>query len=59
MIAKLSKSIADAAGNIVSLVTFDVDDSAHRRCTLKVTGIEREKFEQILKEYTIEVEDIR
>ena len=59
MIAKLSKSIADAAGNIVSLVTFDVDDSAHRRCTLKVTGIEREKFEQILKESTLEVEDIR
>ncbi len=59
MIAKLSNDIAAAHGNIVSLVTFDVDDASQRRCTLKVTGIEREKFEQILKESTLEVEDIR
>ena len=59
MIAHLSKAIADVNGNIVSLVTFDVDDAEQRRCTVKVTGIEREKFEEILKESTLEVEDIR
>lgn len=59
MIAQVSKAIADANGNIVSLVTFDGDDMSQRRCTVKVTGVERGKFEEILRNSTLEIEDIR
>ena len=59
MIAHVSKAIADANGNIVSLVTFDGDDMSQRRCTVKVTGVERSAFEEILRNSTLEIEDIR
>ena len=59
MIAQVSKAIADANGNIVSLVTFDGDDLSQRRCTVKVTGMERSTFEEILRNSTLEIEDIR
>ncbi|MBR2361884.1 MAG: CBS domain-containing protein [Spirochaetaceae bacterium] len=59
MIAQVSKAIADANGNIVSLVTFDGDDMSQRRCTVKVTGVERNTFEEILRNSTLEIEDIR
>ncbi len=59
MIAHVSKAIADANGNIVSLVTFDGDDMSQRRCTVKVTGVERSTFEEILRNSTLEIEDIR
>ena len=59
MIAQVSKAIADANGNIVSLVTFDGDDMSQRRCTVKVTGVERSTFEEILRNSTLEIEDIR
>ena len=59
MIAQVSKAIADANGNIVSLVTFDGDDLSQRRCTVKVTGVERSTFEEILRTSTLEIEDIR
>ena len=59
MIAQVSKAIADANGNIVSLVTFDGDDLSQRRCTVKVTGVERSTFEEILRISTLEIEDIR
>lgn len=59
MIAQVSKAIADANGNIVSLVTFDGDDLSQRRCTVKVTGVERSTFEEILRNSTLEIEDIR
>lgn len=59
MIAQVSKAIADANGNIVSLVTFDGDDLSQRRCTVKVTGVERGTFEEILRNSTLEIEDIR
>lgn len=59
MIAQVSKAIADVNGNIVSLVTFDGDDMSQRRCTVKVTGVERSTFEEILRNSTLEIEDIR
>lgn len=59
MIAQVSRAIADANGNIVSLVTFDGDDMSQRRCTVKVTGVERGTFEEILRNSTLEIEDIR
>ena len=59
MIAQVSKAIADANGNIVSLVTFDGDDLSQRRCTVKVTVVERSTFEEILRNSTLEIEDIR
>jgi len=40
-IAALAKAIAEKGGNIVALVTSEGDDVAHRRATLKVTGISR------------------
>lgn len=59
MIANLSTAIAEVQGNIVSLVTFDVDEKEHRRCTVKVTGVERAKLEEIIKKCSLEIEDIR
>src|SRR5574344_312324 len=38
-LAKMTQGIADLGGNIVSLITWDGDDPAHKRITVKATGI--------------------
>jgi acetoin utilization protein AcuB len=59
-IAKVSGAIAEKGGNIVSLVTSEGDDVAHRRATLKVEGITRSEAETIIKGFAdITLEDIR
>jgi len=40
-IAAFANAIAGKGGNIVALVTSEGDDVAHRRATLKITGISR------------------
>jgi acetoin utilization protein AcuB len=59
-IAKISGAIAEKNGNIVSLVTAEGDDVAHRRITIKVVGISKSEMESIIKnlpDFTLE--DIR
>ncbi|MDR1507790.1 MAG: CBS and ACT domain-containing protein [Treponema sp.] len=59
-IARISGAIAAKGGNIVSLVTTEGDDVAHRRCTIKVEGPSRSELEAALKDIaSVVVEDIR
>lgn len=58
-LAKFTEKVANASGNIVSIVTGDCEDSTRRQCTVKVSGILEEKMVEILKELDAEIEDIR
>lgn len=59
MLATLARNIADKNGNIVSLVTFDGEDLSKRRCTCKVSGIEKKEMEEIITSCGSKLEDIR
>ncbi|MDR2662616.1 MAG: CBS and ACT domain-containing protein [Treponema sp.] len=59
-IAKVSSALAEKGGNIVSLVTAEGDDVAHRRATFKVEGLSREETEAIIQGISdVTLEDIR
>ncbi|OJF76290.1 MAG: hypothetical protein BKP49_07385 [Treponema sp. CETP13] len=58
-IARLSAQIAEMGGNIVSLGTFESDDSTKRRVTCKITGISLEDVEKAVKLTCTKLEDIR
>jgi acetoin utilization protein AcuB len=59
-IARISGAIAEKGGNIVSLVTTEGDDVAHRRGTIKVENLSKGEVEAILKSISdVIVEDIR
>ncbi|GMO59446.1 MAG: CBS and ACT domain-containing protein [Termitinemataceae bacterium] len=58
-LAKLTKSIADKGGNIVSFISQEGDDMTQRKGTLKITGIDKSVVESIMQEATAEVLDIR
>jgi acetoin utilization protein AcuB len=59
-LAKVTGAIADNGGNIVSFVSSEGDDLAHRRGTLRVTGLGRSEVEAALKNIPgMELEDIR
>ncbi len=58
-LAKLTKAIADAGGNIVALGTFAGEDPSTKTITIKVQGIPKEKVEEILQPYAEKIEDIR
>jgi acetoin utilization protein AcuB len=59
-IAKVAGAIAEKNGNIVSLVTAEGDDVAHRRATIKVEGISKSEMEKIIKSVPdVSLEDIR
>jgi len=59
-IAKITGAIAEKGGNIVSLVTSEGDDVAHRLITLKVTGLSRNEMEAAIKIFPdVVLEDIR
>ncbi|MDR0323712.1 MAG: CBS and ACT domain-containing protein [Treponema sp.] len=59
-IAKVAGAIAEKNGNIVSLVTAEGDDVAHRRATIKVEGLSRSEMETIIKNLPdMVLEDIR
>ena len=57
-LAKFTEKVANASGNIVSIVTGDCEDSTRRQCTVKVSEFQ-EKMVEILKELDAEIEDIR
>lgn len=59
-LAALADAVAKKGGNIVAFVTSEGDDIAHRRATLKITGISRADVEAIAGNLSgSEVEDIR
>jgi acetoin utilization protein AcuB len=58
--AAFAGAIAAKGGNIVAFVTSEGDDVAHRRATLKITGISRSAVEEAAGALDgVEVEDIR
>jgi acetoin utilization protein AcuB len=59
-LAKVAGAIAGRGGNIVSFVSSEGDDLAHRRGTLRITGLNRSEVEDALKGAgDMELEDIR
>jgi len=59
-IAAFAGALAEKGGNIVALVTSEGDDVAHRRVTVKITGISRAAVEEAVSAQDgVEIEDIR
>ncbi|MBE6349200.1 MAG: CBS domain-containing protein [Spirochaetaceae bacterium] len=58
-LAKLTQAIAEKNGNIVSLITYDGDNSTEKYCTCKITGIAKEAIIGILSSIATKVVDIR
>jgi len=59
-LALLTGAIAEKKGNIVAFVAGEGDDISKRRITLKVSGINRQDIETIVKSIDgMELEDIR
>jgi acetoin utilization protein AcuB len=59
-IAAFAGAVAEKGGNIVAFVTAEGDDVAHRRATLKITGVSRAIVEAAAKATDgVEIEDIR
>jgi len=59
-LAALARAVAEKGGNIVAFVTSEGDDAAHRRGTLKITGLDRSTVEAIARSLDdAELEDIR
>ncbi len=58
-LAKFAQKIADAGGNIVSLVTGECDTASQRQCTCKISGISKETVESALKDLVTKIDDIR
>jgi acetoin utilization protein AcuB len=58
--AAFAGAIAEKGGNIVAFVTSEGDDVAHRRATIKITGISRAAVEEAANALDgVEIEDIR
>jgi len=59
-LAAFAGAVAEKGGNIAALVTSEGDDVAHRRATLKITGVSRAEVEAVAAALNdVEVEDIR
>ena len=58
-LSKVSQAIADLNGNIVSVLTTDGKDDAHRVLTLKATVISIEQMTKIINDCGGKIEDIR
>jgi acetoin utilization protein AcuB len=59
-LAKVTGAIAEKGGNIVSFASSEGDDLAHRRGTLRITGLSRAEVEAALRGIPgMELEDIR
>ena len=58
-LAKFTTFIAEAGGNIVSLVTSEADDLSKRCCTCKVTGLSKDAVEDAFKKTGAEITDVR
>jgi acetoin utilization protein AcuB len=59
-LAKIAGAMAEKNGNIVAFVSSEGDDVAHRRATLKITGMSKADVENAVKAAEgAEIEDIR
>ncbi len=58
-LAKMTQGIADLGGNIVSLITWDGDDPAHKRITVKATGITVAQMESLSAPISGDLRNIR
>ena len=58
-LATFTAFIAEAGGNIVSLVTSEADDLTKRCCTCKVTGLSKDAVEDAFKKTGAEITDVR
>jgi acetoin utilization protein AcuB len=58
-LAKISSAIAEKNGNIVSFVTSEASDAAHKKITLKVTDVSETELKSALEICGAQVEDIR
>lgn len=58
-IAKLSALIAEASGNIVSMVTADTIENNARKVIVKITNITEDQFRKIAIACDAKIEDIR
>jgi len=58
-LAKLASEIARLGGNIVSVVTFGMSDSAHREITFKVVGITRDEMQGVFQRSNAQIIDMR
>lgn len=58
-VAKLINEIAEADGNLVSLVTRELKENGKRRLTVKVQGISEVKLKEILSKLGLTADDIR
>ena len=54
-----TEALAELNGNIVSLVTADVEERDSRRVTIRVTGVTKEQMEGLVKKCAGILEDIR
>lgn len=59
MIVRAAAGVAELGGNILSFITCDGDDAGYKRCTMKVTGVDREQMRKILEVADAKIEDIR
>lgn len=58
-LAKIASGITALNGNIITTLHSDADDDAHRKITLKCTGVELEKVKSLILDCGGEIEDIR
>ncbi len=58
-LAKITKAIFDAGGDILALGTFLGEDPTNGLCTIKVSGVAKDTLMQVLKPFIQKLEDIR
>ena len=59
-LAAFAGGVAKEGGNIVAFVSAEGDDVAHRRATLKISGISRAQVEKVVQSLgSAEIEDLR
>jgi acetoin utilization protein AcuB len=58
-LARIAGAIAQVGGNIIALGTFDGEEPAVGRCTVKVDGVDREALIEALRPHVRSVDDVR
>ncbi|MBQ9539096.1 MAG: CBS domain-containing protein [Treponema sp.] len=59
VLSSFAKSLAEKNGNIVSLVTADVEEAGMRKVTLRASGISMDDMKKIISDASARLEDIR
>jgi len=58
-LAEVTRAVAEAGGNFVSLGTFAGEDASNRILTFKVTGLSEAKVQELIAPLSLELVDIR